>query len=455
VLPIVNIGGDVENEYFSDGMTEELTNALAKVEGLRVVSRTSTFTFKGKQVALGEIGRQLDVGFVLEGSVRRAGNRLRLATKLIRVSDDSPAWAETYERTMDDVFAVQDDISRRIVETITETLQLGHLRGNTKVQPARSIEAYDLYLLGRYHWYQRTEAGFRKALELFEQAVAADPSYAAAYSGISDACALLASWNYAEPREMYPRAVAAAQRAIELDDHSADAHASLGFIKYNFEWDWAGAERSLRRAIELNPSHETAHRWLSGFLAGMGRYAEALPIARHGLDLNPISVLPHMNLGIVHDFGGRHAESLAEFRKVVAMDPQFVRGYTFLSVQLMWAGELEAAVVAARTGFDRSKQYPMFAMTLAITLFRAGHTEEAEEKKAIAINGGLPPLYVAFIHAMFGDRELALDSLERGYEERGDWMYTIGVQAVFRELRDHPRFVALLEKIRRGGPPPV
>ena len=270
VLPIVNIGGDAENEYFSDGMTEELTNALSKVEGLRVVSRTSTFTFKGKSAPVGEIARQLGVEFVLEGSVRRAGNRIRIAAKLVRVSDDSPIWTESYDRTMDDVFAVQDDISHRIVETITGALQLGHLRGNTAVHKAGSIEAYDLYLLGRYHWYTRTEAGFRKALELFEQAVVADSTYAPAYSGIADTCALLASWNYATPREMFPRATAAAERAIALDDRSADAHASLGFVKYNYEWDWAGAERELRRAIELNPSHETAHRWLSGFLAGIG-----------------------------------------------------------------------------------------------------------------------------------------------------------------------------------------
>jgi hypothetical protein len=162
-----------------------------------------------------------------------------------------------------------------------------------------------------------------------------------------------------------------------------------------------------------------------------------------------------MNLGIVHDFGGRHVESLAEFRRVVAMDPRFVRGHTFLSVQLMWLGDLEAAVDASRVAFDQAREYPMFAMTLAISLFRAGHREEAEEKKAIALGGGLPPVYVAFIHAMFGDHELALDSLERGYEERGDWMYTIAVQTVFRDLRTNPRFVALVEKVRRGGPPPA
>ena len=254
VLPIVNIGGDAENEYFSDGMTEELTNALAKVEGLRVVSRTSTFTFKGKQVALGEIGRQLDVGFVLEGSVRRAGNRLRLAAKLIRVSDDSPLWAETYERTMDDVFAVQDDISRRIVETITETLQLGHLRGNTAVQQGgkhRGVRPVSARPLSLVHSAPRRVFGSRSScssrrsrrIPTMRRHTAASPTRARC-SPRGTTRSRARCFRAPRPRR---------ERAIALDDRSADAHASLGFVKYNYEWDWAGAERALRRAIELNP----------------------------------------------------------------------------------------------------------------------------------------------------------------------------------------------------------
>jgi eukaryotic-like serine/threonine-protein kinase len=453
VLPIVNMGGDAENEYFSDGMTEELTNALSKVEGLRVVSRTSTFSFKGKQLPALEIGTRLGVEFLIEGSVRRAGNRLRLSAKLIRVSDDSPLWTETYERTMEDVFAVQDDIARRIVETITYTLQFGHLRGNTGVRKAGSVEAYDLYLLGRYHWYTRSEAGLRTALDLFEQAAAADPQYAPAHSGIADACALLASWNYAEPRETFPRAVAAAERALVLDDRSADAHASLGFVKYNYEWDWTGAERALRRALELNPNHETAHRWLSAFLAGIGRDAEALPIAVRAIELNPVSVLPYMNLGIVHDFGGRRDDAIAAMRRVQAMDPGFMRAKTFLSAYLSWSGEHDAAIAEARAAYESAPNYPMFAMPLAVVLGRAGQQTEAREMTARAIDGGIPPLYEAMIHAAAGDVDKALTALERGLRERGDWMYTIGVQSWFRVLHGHPRFVALQDAIRRGGPP--
>ena len=205
VLPIANRTSDAETEYFSEGMTDELMNALAKVEGLRVVSRTSAFAFKNGDVPIKEIGARLGVGFILEASVRRAGTRLRVSARLVGVEDDSTLWSETYERQLEDVFAVQDEITHSIVRTITEALQLGHLRGAIPVQQPRSLEAYDLYLLGRHHWYKRTETSMRRALELFQEAAAADPNYAPAYSGIADASALLASWQFATARRCIRR----------------------------------------------------------------------------------------------------------------------------------------------------------------------------------------------------------------------------------------------------------
>ena len=293
VLPITNIGGSADDEYFGEGLTEELTSAAPRGTAGRIAH--VGHLFKGQALPLTAIAERLGVEFVVEGSVRRAGRRLRLTAKLIRASEDAPLWAETFDRTLDDVFAVQDEITARIVDTISGALQLGGLRGQVPVATTRNLEAYDLYLLGRHHWYERSEAGMRRARELFQQAIDRDPSYAPAWSGLADASAILASWQFASPAEMYPVATTAARRAIELDDSLAEAHASLGFVKMNWEWDWDGVLRELRRAIEINPNHETAHRWLSAFLAGIGRREEAMPIAERAVLLDPLSVLPRMS----------------------------------------------------------------------------------------------------------------------------------------------------------------
>lgn len=446
VLPISSRSPDAEAEYFSDGMTDELMNALARVEGLRVVSRTSAFAFKSGDVPIQEIGTRLGVGFVLEASVRRAGARLRVTARLVGVDDDSTLWSETFERQMEDVFAVQDEITHSIVNTITQELQLGHLRGATPVQQPRNLEAYDLYLLGRHHWYKRTDASMRRALELFQEAAAADPSYAPAYSGIADASALLASWQFATSAEQYPRAVEAAQRAIELDPSLADAHASLGFVKLNWEWDWQGALDEFRKAIALNPSHETAHRWLSAFLAGIGRDDEALPIALRAIALDPISVLPRMNLGIVQFLAWRHEEAVTEFRRVIEKDPGFVRAYAFLASSLSFLNRHDEAVAVARDGAGRSNQHTMLLMPLGVCLARAGQLAEAR-KVLEPVLTEIPPVYRAAAYAALGEESAALDMLDTATDERSDWMYSVGRQPWFGEYHSNPRFFRLLENL--------
>jgi eukaryotic-like serine/threonine-protein kinase len=453
VLPIANRSPDPETEFFSDGITEELITALAKVKGLRVVSRTSTFAFKGGDVPVREIGARLDVGFVLEASVRRALNRLRVTARLVGVAEDSTVWSETYERTLEDVFAVQDEVTRAIVDTITVTLELGRLQTPVSVAQPQSIEAYDLYLLGRHHWNKRTQREMQRALELFRQAAQLDPSYAPAYSGIADASALLASWQFASPDAMYPQAVAAARRAIELDPSSADAHASIGFTKLNWEWDWEGATRELRRAIELNANHETAHRWLSAFLAGIGKDEEAMPIARRAIDLDPISVLPRMNLGIIHFLAGRFADAASAFRRVIEMDPGFVRGYVFLGGTLSFLGQHDEAIAAGRTGADLAKQLPVTLVPLGSSLARAGRLDEARAMLDPVVRGGIDPIYAAMAHASLDDEEAALAALQLGIEQRSDWMYSITTQPWFRSYHDNPRFVRLLQLMKLRSDP--
>jgi serine/threonine-protein kinase len=448
VLPMHNRSPDPETEFFSDGMTEELINALAKVDGLRVVSRTSTFAFKGDNVPVDEIGRRLNVGFVLEASVRRALSRLRVTARLVDVVHDATVWSETYERQLEDVFQVQDEITHAIVETITQTLELGRLQKPAAIAQPQSLEAYDLYLLGRHHWNKRTHVEMKRALELFQHATVADPLYAAAYSGIADASALLASWQFASTGEMYPQAVAAARRAIELDPSSADAHASLGFICLNWEWDWDGAKRELRRAIELNPSHETAHRWLSAFLAGIGNSDEALPIALRAIELDPISVLPRMNLGIIHLLGGGFEDAAAEFKHVIDTDPEFVRGYLFLGSALSFLDRHDDAIAIGRIGVEKAKQIPISLVPLGTSLARAGRIEEAREMLDPVVRGGIDPFYAAMALSAFDDDSAVIDQLELGVTKHSDWMYSIATQPWFKRYHQNPRFVALLGQMK-------
>ena len=447
VLPFTNLTAERENEYFSDGITEELIGALAKVSGLRVVSRSSAFAFKGKNASAREIGATLDVRFLLEGSVRRAGNRLRASAQLVRVSDDSHLWTETYDRQIEDIFAVQDDISARIVETITRTLPVGHLSGPQHVRQPRSLEAYNLCLLGRYHWNKRDQANLRQALDLFGQAAQIDPAYAPAHSGIADACALLASYAHARPTEMYPRAAAAATQAIALDESLAEGHASLGFTKYNWEWDWEGAERELRRAIALNPSYATAHQWLAMFLAGLGRADEGVPLARRAIDLDPLSINPNMALGAAFQFAGRMDEAVRQFRRVIAMQPDFALASVWLCATHAIAGQADEALAVAERMMQRMGEARIARAALAMAYAVSGRVADAQEIQAdLGRSPDMPVFQHAMIYAIIGDDAATFDWLERAFVNRTD-MYTLGAHPAFAGIRAHPRFVDLLERV--------
>ncbi len=452
VLPFENLTAEPSDEYFSDGLAEEITGALARIQALRVVSRTSAYSFRGKDVPVREIGNRLGVDFVLEGSVQRAGERLRLSIKLARVVDDRLVWAERFDRRLDDIFAVQDEITWSIVETIGVALNLGHLPGQVPARPTRSLQAYDLYLLGRHHWNLRTRAGLQRALELFGQAVELDPTYAPAYSGIADASALLASWQFASPAEMYPRAVAAARRALELDPLSAEAHASIGFVKLNWEWQWGEAEMEFRRALELNASQENACRWLSAFLAGVGRDDEALDIALKVVALDPLSVLPRMNVGMVHYLAGRHAEAVREWRQVLAMDPAFVRAKIFLAGALSLLGRHDEGIALAVEAAGNSPPDDFIRVVIPLSLALAGRAQEARAALE-PLRPKLPWLYRAMVHAALGEVDEMYDALERARVERDDWMYSLGTQPMFRPWRDEPRFREIVGRLGLPGAP--
>ncbi len=449
VLPIATIGGTKDDEYFGEGLTEELTLALSRLEGLRVVSRTSAASFRGQSLPISAIAAQLGVEFVVEASVRRAGERLRFSAKLIRASEDSPLWSDTFDRTVSDVFALQDEITSRVVDTIAGALQLGKLRGQVPVAATRNLQAYDLYLLGRHHWSDRSDASMRRARELFQQALALDPGYAPAWSGLADTSAVLASWQFADPAEMFPIAADAARRALELDESLAEAHASLGFVKMQWEWDFDGVLREFRRAIELNPNHETAHRWLSAFLAGIGRVDEAMPIAERALLLDPISVLPIMNIGIVHMLAGDLSRAEEQFRRVLAVNPAFPRAHLFLGTMLSLQGKHDEGIRVVTEIIERGNRAPIFVWALGVVNAMAGRDREARELLDPIIHAStFPAIYRAEGHLYLGERDAALTALEQGVTERSDWMYSIETQPFLNGLHGEPRFQAVLASLR-------
>ena len=293
----------------------------------------------------------------------------------------------------------------------------------------------------------------RRARELFQQALALDPSYAPAWSGLADTSAVLASWQFAEPAEMFPIAADAARRALELDESLAEAHASLGFVKMHWEWDWDGVLREFRRAIELNPNHETAHRWLSAFLAGIGRSDEAMPIAERALLLDPISVLPLMNIGIVHMLAGDLPGAEVQFRRVIAKNPTFPRAYLFLGTILSLQGKHEEGIRVVSEIVERGNRAPIFVWALGVVYALAGRVHEARELLDPIVKTTLPALYRAEAHLYLGERDAALTELQRGVTERSDWMYSIGTQPFLNDLHDEPRFEAVLTALALPAAP--
>lgn len=449
VLPLANVSGDQESEYLSDGITDELIGALARIGGLRVISRTSAFAFKGKTTTLREIGEQLKVGFALEGGVRRAGDRLRVSAQLVRVSDDSSVWSETYERRMADVFEVQDDIARRIASTLTRTLKLTPAHTPEPAPVPRNLDAYNNYLLGRYQCNKRTRAGLEEARALFERAIAADPEFAPAHSGLADATALMVS-TWIATAELYQTSLAAAERAVALDPLLAEGHASLGYVKLHAQWDWAGAESELRQAIALNPSYAPARQWLSTFLAATGRFSEALPLAEGAVQLDPLSILARINLGTVFMFADQAGEAERHYRQAVAMEPGYESSQTWLAIALAAQGKEEAESVA-QLAVTLNASDPAAEAVMSIIYALLGRTQEAEAvlQRFLSQMTATPP-FVAFLYSALGREAETFEWLDRAFEAREHWMYSIQGQVVFKRYWDHPQFKEL---VRRMGLP--
>jgi TolB-like protein/tRNA A-37 threonylcarbamoyl transferase component Bud32/Tfp pilus assembly protein PilF len=456
VLPFLNLSADPENEYFADGMAEEIINALTKVEGLRVTARSSAFSFKGKGEPGREIGRRLKVGAVLEGSVRRSGSRIRVTTELISVADGYHLWSERYDREMVDVFAIQDEISRSIVDVLKVKL----LRFSTTplVQPpTEDLEAYTTYLKGRYFWNRRTPEGLRKSIVLFREAQARDPGYALPYAGEADAYNVLGWWADLPPAIAFPAARTAAARAVALDPGLAEAYASQAFARLYYDWDWPSAEADFKRSIALNPKYSIARQWYSQLLISSGRSEEARGQIRLAAELDPLSLIIQATVSLIAFYAGDFEGSIANGRRIIENDPNFGIAHRILGRGLLQFGQYREGIAELQKAVELSSFSIMLTAELAHGQARAGNRDAAlailADLRRTAVEGYVSAYDLAGIHIGLDDRASALDALEQACAERSSHMIFLGVDPVFRELSDEPRFQAVLARV--GAPDPL
>ncbi len=450
VLPFVNMSTDSENEFFSDGVTEDIINALTKIPGLRVAARTSAFAFKGKGEDVRTIGRQLNVATVLEGSVRRAANRIRITAQLISVDDGYHIWSDQYDRELDDVFAVQDELSCSIVEMLKGELGVtGETRTLVK-PPTKNMVAYDLYLKGRFFWNRRGK-GLLRAREFFEQAIAEDSGYAQAYAGLGDTYSLLGWYRALPPDEAFPKAKEAAQRAIALDESLAEAHTSLAFALMCYDRDWHEVETQFVRALQLNPGYATTHHWYAEFLMTRGRLEEAIDAAEHAQQLDPLGLIIKTVVAMAYYFARQYDRSAEIGREILDMEPRFTPAYIWLGLAYLQLGLEREAIEVFKTEHDLAPERPTTLAFLGAAYARRGDRADAERilTDLASVDDGV---YVAafdraLIELYLGRREAALEALEAAEEERAVWLAWAKVDPMLDPLRDEPRFQQVLAKL--------
>jgi serine/threonine-protein kinase len=450
VLPFVNASPDPDNEYLSDGITDELIDALAKVEGIRVASRTSVFALKGKPQDVRAIGALLDVSEVLEGTLRRSGQDLRITAQLTSTENGALVWSQRYDRKVDDVFAIQDEIARTIVNTLRAT-SFGDIANPAMNRGTDSVQAYGLYLRGRYAWNKRTQEGVAEGIRYFEQAIEADPGYALAYTGLADSYALALDYRSVPVHEGFERAKFYARKALELDEGVAEAHASLAWSLFVYDWDWTAAAAEFRRSIELDPRYATAHQWYAFLLASKGRFDEALIEAHTAQELDPGSVSVRRTLGYVYFYARRFDQARYHLLRAIEMNPVAEESYRVMGLILTFANDHAEAERVLREALELPDAVTYTRATLAYALARAGDRSYAEQTlhdlEAKRSYDYVSPVELAMVNIALGDHDRAIDWMEKAYEERRGWMAYLNVHPVVDPLRNEPRFNILVRKM--------
>jgi TolB-like protein/DNA-binding winged helix-turn-helix (wHTH) protein/Flp pilus assembly protein TadD len=452
VLPLTNLSGDPTQEYLADGMTEALIGRLSEIHNLRVISRTSVTRFKDTHLSVPEIARTLQVDAIVEGSVIRDGSRIRVHAQLIRAATDEHFWSEAYDRELRDVLSLQSDVAQSIARRVEVTITgVEHAR----LSSARAVdpEAYEAYLKGRYYWNKRTAESMPKAALYFEQAISRDPGYGAAYSGLADCNSGLAWHGFVSPAEVLPKAYAAAQKAVEIDPQSAEAHASLALV-LDHKWDWAEAEVEFKRALELNPQYANAHHWYGDYLSIQGRHEEALVEAKRALELDPLNLMIGTWVGLRYYLARRYDGAIEQSENTVDLDPSFAAAHLVLGKSYVQQGKHGKGLDELQKAADLSGGSPLYVAQIGVSLALAGERAEAlrviRELQDASSKRYVSSYGVAQIYAALNDKEQTYKWLGTAYHDRAVWMSYLAVDPVFDSIRSEDRFQDLL---RRAGLP--
>jgi serine/threonine protein kinase/Tfp pilus assembly protein PilF len=453
VLPFTNASADPNADYLSDGLTESLINSLSQLPHLKVMSRNSVFRFKGQNTDPQAAAQALRVRAVLTGRILERGENLQVSAELVDARDNSHLWGGQYTRKLTDLFLLQQEIAKEISESLRLKLSPEERQRLAK-RYTENGEAYRLYLEGRYHWNKRTRQEVEKGIEYFEQATEKDPAYALAYVGLADSYTIMQDYDYLSTKDALARAKPAVARALALDDSLGEAHLAMAMIKNNFEWDWAGAEREFKRALELNPNQATAHQWYSIFLSNMGRHEEALEQNQQALKLDPLSLIINANTGQLRYFARRYDEAIEKLKKAIELDPNFHVAHFALASVYEQKGMCKEGVTEASKAATLSGQ-PELAEALRRGLAESGCRGAAlrhlEALKELSKREYVSPAFLADDYVRLGDKDRAMEWLEKGYLERASGIPYLKVEPLYDPLRSDPRFQDLLRRV--GFPP--
>ncbi|MEP6913666.1 MAG: tetratricopeptide repeat protein [bacterium] len=451
VLPLANVSPDPNAEYLSDGITETIINNLSRLPKLKVMARATVFRYKGQEIDPQAIGNSLNVRAVMTGRVLQIGDELLITTELVDVRDGSQLWGEQYKRKLADIFEVQEEIAKRISEKLEVQLS-GEEKKRLVKRHTENPEAYQAYLKGRYYWNKRTPQGFLKGIEYFERATSIDPEYSVAYSGLADCYTLL---NYAgglKPKEAMPKAQAAANKALQIDHGLAEAHNSLAAVKFWYEWDWAGAEKEFKRAMQLDPNYAPAHHWYCWFLLALERFDEAIQAGKRALDVDPLALPINMAVGKAYFYARQFDDSIAQSQKTLEMDPGFMPALFYLARAYHQKGKHEEAIEIARKLVEASGEVLSLTAFLGYMCTGARPDESRRILETVLPFTASDQRYIsayaiALIYAGLEEPEQALDWLEKACEERALLVVYLNVDPAFDSLRSHPRFTELRQQI--------
>jgi len=449
ILPFANVSPDPIDEYFSDGMTDELIAVLSKISGLRVVARTSAMRFKGEKATANRIGQELKVGSLVEGSVRKSKNRVRITVQLVDTQSEEQLWTETYDRELQDIFSVQSDIAQQVANALE--LRLGVRESSAlRQQQTQNPEAYSLYLKGRNRWNLRSESEINRAIKYFEEAIGRDPRYALAYAGLADCYSILGYYGFRRATAVFPRAKELAEKALSLKETIAEPHASLGQVLMQYYFDWKRAGSELDRALELNPSYATAHFWRATHYMALGQISDSLTQVRKAVELDPLSMIILTDVGKDLYLARRYDEAIDQYQKSLQVDANFAIAHKGLAEVYAQKGMNDEAVAEIEKAIELSGRSIFILDDLGYVYARAGKKSEAMkilgDLDKIASDEYVPAYGRAVIYSALGDKEKTLAWLERAYEERSFLVY-LKVDPAFDTVRDEERFAMLLDKM--------